>query len=76
MAIKIVKREYKSRVQGTCKEYCEILADTEADITALSAVVDDGTLTVTPEPGSVAYTADMTAVYQLSPSGVWTKAEV
>lgn len=51
----------------------EILADAESDITALEEIVDDGSVKVIPTPGSMAYTADMSVVYQLSPSGVWTK---
>lgn len=51
----------------------EILADAENDITALEEIVDDGSVKVIPTPGSMAYTADMSVVYQLSPSGVWTK---
>lgn len=51
----------------------EILADAESDITALEEIVDDGNVKVIPTPGSMAYTADMSVVYQLSPSGVWTK---
>lgn len=51
----------------------EILCDTEAEITALGETVDDGTVQVKPTPGSVAYTPDLTVMYTLSPSGVWTK---
>ena len=51
----------------------EILADAEADITALGETVTDGSLTLTALPGSGAYTADLSVAYQLSPSGVWTK---
>lgn len=51
----------------------EILCDTEAEILALGEIVDDGTVEVKPTPGSTAYTADMSAIYQLSPSGTWVK---
>lgn len=52
----------------------EILADAEADIKALGSTIEDKYgVTVVPFPGSMAYTADMSVVYQLSPSGVWTK---
>lgn len=50
-----------------------VIADTEAEITALGEVVTAGDVSVRPLAGSTAYTADMSAVYQLSPSGVWTK---
>jgi hypothetical protein len=50
-----------------------ILADSEGDITALGAEVCNGTTTVKPLPGSLAYTADLSVGYMLSPSGVWTK---
>lgn len=52
----------------------EILADTAAEISALGKTVTDkyGN-TVIPSEGSIAYTADMSVGYQLSPSGVWTK---
>lgn len=55
------------------RQEVEILADTENEIKALDDVVDDGDTSVIPTPGSLAYTADFGAVYQLSPSGVWTK---
>lgn len=52
----------------------EIIADSEGDITALGSVVADKYgVNVVPYPGSMAYTADMSVVYQLSPSGTWTK---
>lgn len=70
--VKIVKPKNKS---GKTPVYCEceILADKESEIQALEEVVHDGRLAVIPTPGSMAYTADMSVVYQLSPSGVWTK---
>lgn len=52
----------------------DIIADSEGDITALgNVVVDKYGASVVPFPGSMAYTADMSVVYQLSPSGTWTK---
>lgn len=73
MAIKIVKADYKHGTTPNGWYDCEILADTEAEITALTNVVDDGTRLVGALPGSWAYTADMNALYQMSPSGVWMK---
>lgn len=55
------------------RQEVEIVADTEAEITALGETVTAGDLSVIPTAGSVAYTADMSAIYMLSPSGVWTK---
>lgn len=72
MAIKIIRPDFVTRGSVAFSE-CEILADAESDITGLGKIVDDGRIAVQPAPGSVAYTADMRAVYQLSPSGVWTK---
>lgn len=71
--IRIIKRTYTALA---CGEALEILADTEADILALGDEVCDGYEDVKAGPGSIAYTADMSAVYQLSPSRVWTKMEV
>lgn len=55
----------------------EITADTDAEITALPAygqpVTDVDGMTVVPVKGSLAYTADLSVGYMLSPSGVWTK---
>ena len=51
----------------------DIIADTVADISALTDTVTDGSLKIKAEPGSMAWTADMSAVYQLSPSKKWTK---
>lgn len=50
-----------------------VIADTEAEITALGEVVTAGGVSVRPLAGSVAYTPDLTVMYTLSPSGVWTK---
>lgn len=71
MAYKVTKKVCDCIVDGTT--YCEIIADTEADISGLGETVnDDGNLFI-PAAGSIAYTADMSAVYQYSPSGMWTK---
>ena len=72
MALKIIDPKTKN---GETPVYCacEILVDAEDEITALGKVVTDGRVAVLPAPGSIAYTADMSAVYQLSPSNVWTK---
>lgn len=51
----------------------EILADTEADITSLGEVVTAGDVSVVPAAGSIAFTADLSAVYIKAPSGAWTK---
>lgn len=59
----------------------DILCDSEADITAFGGgkghVIAEGDderfLRVKPTPGSTAYTADISVLYQLSPSYVWTK---
>lgn len=55
------------------RQEVEIIADTEAEITALGETVTVGKLSVIPMAGSVAYTADLSVGYMLSPSGVWTK---
>ena len=55
------------------RQEVEIVADTEAEITALGETVTAGDLSVIPTAGSVAYTADMSAIYMLSPSSMWTK---
>ena len=55
----------------------EITADTEADITGLPAygqpVKDVDGMTVIPAKGSMAHVAGYKAIYELSPSGLWTK---
>lgn len=55
------------------RQEVEIIADAESDIASLDEIVDDGDTKVIPTPGSMAYTADLSVIYQLSPSGVWTK---
>lgn len=75
--IRIKPTNNRTLVSDTCdmifQQEVEIIADAESDITALEEIVDDGDTKVIPLPGSMAYTADMSVVYQLSPSGVWTK---
>lgn len=59
----------------------DVLCDSEADIAAFGSgkghEIAEGSgkndLRVKPTPGSTAYTADMSVMYQLSPSYVWTK---
>lgn len=55
---------------------CEILSDSEAEIIALGEEVSDGEFKLIPEPGSIAYAANLSAIYQMSPSGKWTKVSV
>ena len=75
--IKIKPTDNRTLVSDTCdmifRQEVEIIADAESDISALEEIVDDGDVKVIPLPGSMAYTADMSVVYQLSPSNVWTK---
>lgn len=81
MAIKIEGAE-NTHVVGamggrTFRQKVEIMADTEAEITALPGaggeVTDDFGVKVKLNEGSMAYTADMTVLYMLNASGVWTK---
>lgn len=59
----------------------DVLCDTEAEILVFGSgkgheiAEGDGphAIRVKPMPGSTAYTADMSVMYQLSPSYVWTK---
>ena len=75
--IRIKPSDNQTLLNDTCdmifRQEVEIIADAESDISNLEEIVDDGDVKVIPLPGSMAYTADMSAVYQLSPSGVWTK---
>lgn len=82
MAIKIESASGTGITGGTgilppTRQKVDIVADTEADITSLPAygqpVTDVDGVTVIPAKLSMAYTADMTVMYMLSPSGVWTK---
>jgi hypothetical protein len=60
-----------SRMGG--KQLMEIQADTEAEIMALRARVDDGVQTFVAAPGSVAHTPDHSADWEFSPAGTWVK---
>lgn len=74
MAIKIFAQE--GTLENSTKPHYDlvnILADAESDITSLGKEVCNGVTTVLPLPGSLAYTADLSVAYMLSPSGVWTK---
>ena len=74
MAIKFFAQE--GALENSTKPHYElvnILADAESDITNLGNEVCNGKTTVIPLPGSLAYTADLSVGYMLSPSGVWTK---
>lgn len=71
--IKIINTGAAGNINNVRTGIFEILADAESDITALGeTIVQDG-CTYMPSPGSIAYTADLSVAYQLSPSGVWTK---
>ena len=78
MAIKIESMTGAGLIgNSTIHQKVEITADTEADITGLPVygqpVTDVADMTVIPARGSLAYTADLSVGYMLSPSGVWTK---
>lgn len=75
MALKIIT-PYLRYGKGTVYERVEIIADTEDEIKAIGPTITEYETAVQPLPGSIAYTADMSAVYLLSPSGAWTKAGV
>ena len=77
MAI-VVKSANGEGIVGTAggrafRQEVEIIADTEAEITSLGETVTVGNLSVIPTPGSMAHTAGYSAIYELSPSGVWVK---
>lgn len=73
MAIKIMNPGKSIFDASCCAKVYEILADTESDITALGETVEQDGCTYCFAVGSIAYTADLSVSYQLSPSGVWTK---
>ena len=78
MAIKIESMTGAGLIGNTTiHQKVEITADTEGEITALPAygqpVTDVDGMAVIPAKGSLAYTADLSVGYMLSPSGVWTK---
>ena len=62
---------------STIHQKVEITADTEGEITSLPAygesVTDVDGMTVVPAKGSMAHVAGYKAIYELSPSGLWTK---
>ena len=70
MAIRIINRTHTAL---PCGEAVEIITDTEDEITALGNEVADAYQTVKAAAGSLAYVADMSAVYRMSPAGVWIK---
>ncbi len=59
------------------EQFIDIVGDTAEDIANLpaygEAVTDMTGLSVIPAKLSLAYTADLSVGYMLSPSGVWTK---
>ena len=78
MAIKIESMTGAGLIgNSTIPQKVEITADTEADITSLPAygqpVTDVADMTVVPARGSMAHVAGYKAIYELSPSGIWTK---
>ena len=78
MAIKIESMTGTGLIGNTTiHQKVEITADTEADITSLPAygepVTDVDGMTVIPAKGSMAHVAGYKAIYELSPSGLWTK---
>lgn len=79
MAIYVTTSEGKgiSYVAGAEPEEIEldILADTEDEILALGTEITvAGCCSVKAKPKSLAHTAGYGVIYELSPSGVWTKA--
>lgn len=75
MAIKIIDPKDPELLRSY-KCVCEILSDSEAEIVSLGEIVNDGEFELIPEAGSIAYTANLSAIYQMSPSGEWTKVSV
>ena len=78
MAIKIESMTGTGLIgNSTIHQKVEITADTEGDITSLPAygepVTDVDGMTVIPAKGSMAHVAGYKAIYELSPSGLWTK---
>lgn len=75
--LKILKYDSTKGCAGPVREtVCEILADTEADITGIGETVYDPDAClwdIKPLPGSMAATADGTAAYVMAPSGGWVK---
>ena len=78
MAIKIESMTGTGLIGNTTiHQKVEITADTEGEITSLPAygqpVTDVDGMTVVPAKGSMAHVAGYKAIYELSPSGLWTK---
>ena len=78
MAIKIDSMTATGLIgNSTIHQKVEITADTEGEITSLPAygqpVTDVDGMTVIPAKGSMAHVAGYKAIYELSPSGLWTK---
>ena len=78
MAIKIDSMTGTGLIGNTTiHQKVEITADTEGEITSLPAygepVTDVDGMTVIPAKGSMAHVAGYKAIYELSPSGLWTK---
>ncbi len=72
--LKILEYDLSKAYNGPQRKIvCEILADTEADITGMGDTIEDAGQVYKPLPGSMACTADGAACYVLSPSNVWTK---
>lgn len=57
----------------TPEQEVDIIADKESEITALKNVITRGSKTFKVKPDSIAHTAGFGALYEMSPSGVWTK---
>lgn len=57
----------------TPEQEVDIIADKESEITALKNVITCGSKTFKVKPGSIAHTAGFGALYEMSPSGVWTE---
>ena len=70
--IRITKRTFDAL---PCGETLEIIADAEADVTALGTdVIDDGFMQIKPAPGSIAIVAaEGLPPYMLNASKVWVK---
>ena len=78
MAIKIESMTGTGLIGNTTiHQKVEITADTEGEITSHpeygQPVTDVDGMTVVPAKGSMAHVAGYKAIYELSPSGLWTK---
>lgn len=70
MAIRIIDRTHTGL---PCGEVLEILVDSEEDIKTFGDTISDNYASAKAAPGSLAYTADMSVIYQKAPSGKWVK---